>query len=52
MPGVDRIYFPGEIEQLTEETRLREGIPFLQEEIDLLDAEAERWGGEKIAVMV
>ena len=52
MPGVDRIYFPGEIEQLTEETRLREGIPFLQEEIDLLNAEAERLDVAKIVVMV
>ncbi|KAK4100578.1 Malate/L-lactate dehydrogenase [Parathielavia hyrcaniae] len=48
MEGVDRIYFPGEIEQLTEERRLREGIPFVQAEIDALNAEAERLGVAKI----
>ncbi|KAK3906085.1 Malate/L-lactate dehydrogenase [Staphylotrichum tortipilum] len=48
MEGVDRIYFPGEIEQLTEERRIREGIPFVQAEIDALNAEAARLGVEKI----
>lgn len=49
--GVDRIYFPGEIEQLTEERRIREGIPFVQDEIDALNREAERLGVEKIKVV-
>jgi LDH2 family malate/lactate/ureidoglycolate dehydrogenase len=50
MPGVDRIYFPGEIEQLTHEERLKTGIPFVEAEIDALNKEAELVGGEKIAV--
>ncbi|KAK4150646.1 Malate/L-lactate dehydrogenase [Chaetomidium leptoderma] len=48
MEGVERIYFPGEIEQLTEEKRRKEGIPFVQAEIDVLNAEAERLGVAKI----
>jgi LDH2 family malate/lactate/ureidoglycolate dehydrogenase len=46
--GVDRVYFPGEIEQIREEERLRDGIPYVQDEIDTLNAEAERVGVEKI----
>jgi LDH2 family malate/lactate/ureidoglycolate dehydrogenase len=46
--GVERIYFPGEIEQSREEARLRDGIPYVQEEIDSLNAEAERVGVAKI----
>lgn len=52
MEGVDRIYFPGEIEQLTEEQRLRDGIPFVQDEINMLNAEAEQLGVPKIEVML
>lgn len=48
MAGVDRIYFPGEIEQITEETRKREGIPYVQAEIDALNEEAARVGAEQI----
>ncbi|KAK4039542.1 Malate/L-lactate dehydrogenase [Parachaetomium inaequale] len=44
MEGVERIYFPGELEQLTEERRLQDGIPFVQGEIDALNVEAERLG--------
>ncbi|KAK4112935.1 Malate/L-lactate dehydrogenase [Canariomyces notabilis] len=51
MDGVDRIYFPGEIEQLTEAERRKEGIPFVQSEIDALNAEAERLGVTKIQIM-
>lgn len=40
MPGVDRIYFPGEIEQITAEQRLRDGIPYVETEINALDDEA------------
>ncbi|KAB5566140.1 Malate/L-lactate dehydrogenase [Coniochaeta sp. 2T2.1] len=46
--GVDRIYFPGEIEQIREDERLRDGIPYVQDEIDTLNAEAERVGVAKI----
>ncbi|CAI7633429.1 unnamed protein product [Penicillium viridicatum] len=41
MAGVDRIYFPGEIEMITEEKRLAEGIPFATAEIDSLNKEAD-----------
>lgn len=44
LPDVERIYYPGEIEQLTEEERLQTGIPFVQAEIDALNAEAQRLG--------
>ncbi|KAK0707719.1 Malate/L-lactate dehydrogenase [Lasiosphaeris hirsuta] len=50
MDGVERIYFPGEIEQLTEEQRLRDGIPYVQDEIDALNAEAEKLGVPGIRV--
>ena len=50
MAGVNRIYFPGEIEQITEETRRREGIPYMEAEIVALNEEAERVGAEKIKV--
>ena len=51
MHGVERVYFPGEIEQLREEERLRDGIPYVQDEITSLNAEAERVGVAKIKVM-
>ena len=51
MAGVERIYFPGEIEQITEETRTREGIPYVEAEIRALNEEAEKVGVEKIKVM-
>ncbi|KAK4133750.1 Malate/L-lactate dehydrogenase [Trichocladium antarcticum] len=44
MAGVDRIYFPGEIEQLTERRRRKDGIPFVQSEIDALNTEAKKLG--------
>ncbi|KAK3721699.1 hypothetical protein LTR37_002864 [Vermiconidia calcicola] len=50
MADVDRIYFPGEIEQITEETRRREGIPYVEAEVKALDEEAERVDAEKIRV--
>lgn len=51
MAGVDRIYYPGEIEQLTREERLRTGIPYVQAEIDSLNREAKSVGvGEILAV--
>ena len=42
MAGVDRIYFPGEIEMITEERRLAEGIPFAAAEVASLNKEADR----------
>lgn len=44
MEGVDRIYFPGEIEQLTKEQRLATGIPLVQAEVEALNKEAIRVG--------
>lgn len=51
MAGVDRIYFPGEIEQITEETRRETGIPYVEAEISALNEEADRVGAQKIKVM-
>ncbi|KAK4162816.1 Malate/L-lactate dehydrogenase [Cladorrhinum sp. PSN259] len=48
MEGVDRIYLPGEIEKLTEQTRLKQGLPFIQAEIDTLNKEAGRLGVNQI----
>ncbi|KAH1418083.1 hypothetical protein KXX35_000935 [Aspergillus fumigatus] len=50
MAGVDRIYFPGEIEQITHEERLKTGIPYVQAEIDALNREAEKVGAERIVI--
>ncbi|KAG7105137.1 putative oxidoreductase YjmC like protein [Verticillium longisporum] len=44
--GVERIYFPGEIEQLTQEERGKTGIPFVGAEIEALNEEAARVGAE------
>jgi LDH2 family malate/lactate/ureidoglycolate dehydrogenase len=49
--GVERIYFPGELEQIAEAKRRAEGIPYVQAEIDALNQEAERVGVEPIKVM-
>lgn len=51
MAGVDRIYFPGEIEILTEEQRLVEGIPFADAEVAGLNREADRVGVEHLNVI-
>jgi LDH2 family malate/lactate/ureidoglycolate dehydrogenase len=40
--GVERIYFPGEIEQLTQEEREKIGIPIVQTELQALNEEARR----------
>lgn len=50
MAGVDRIYYPGEIEQITYDERLKTGIPYVQAEIDALNSEAEKVGAEKFIV--
>lgn len=51
MAGVDRIFFPGEIEQITEETRRKTGIPYVEAEISALNEEADRVGAQKIKIM-
>ena len=42
--GVDRIYFPGEIEQLEQQQRMKYGIPMVQAELDALNQEAQSVG--------
>lgn len=48
MKGVERIYFPGEIEQLTKEKRLKRGIPLVDAEIEALNKEASQVGAGRI----
>jgi LDH2 family malate/lactate/ureidoglycolate dehydrogenase len=48
MSGTDRIYFPGEIEDLNKEKRLKDGIPLVDAEIRALNKEAERVGAASI----
>jgi len=50
MEGVDRIYFPGEIEQLNQADREANGIPFVQAEIDALNEEARAVGAAPLCV--
>lgn len=40
--GVDRIYFPGEIERLVQVEREKSGIPMVQAELDALNEEAKK----------
>ncbi|UNI13927.1 hypothetical protein JDV02_000618 [Purpureocillium takamizusanense] len=46
--GVERIYFPGEIEQLTQLEREKTGIPLVQAEVDALNEEAERVSARRL----
>lgn len=48
MTGTDRIYFPGEIEDLNKEKRLRDGIPLVAAEVEALNKEAQRVGAASI----
>jgi LDH2 family malate/lactate/ureidoglycolate dehydrogenase len=48
--GVERIYFPGEIEQLQQKEREKTGIPLVQAEVDALNKEAERVGVEPLVM--
>ncbi|KAJ6001288.1 hypothetical protein N7499_002799 [Penicillium canescens] len=50
MAGVDQIYFPGEIEMITEERRLVDGIPFAEAEIASLNKEADLAGIEHLKI--
>ncbi|KAM4057251.1 malate/L-lactate dehydrogenase [Hirsutella rhossiliensis] len=49
--GVDRIYFPGELEHLAQRERERSGIPLVQAEIDALNQEAARVSAEPLKTM-
>ena len=40
--GVDRIYYPGELEQICQREREKTGIPLVEAEIDALNAEATK----------
>lgn len=51
MDGVDRIYFPGEIEDLQKEKRLKEGIPLVEAEVQALNKEAERVGAATLVTL-
>ncbi|KAF4119359.1 Malate/lactate/ureidoglycolate dehydrogenase, LDH2 family [Geosmithia morbida] len=51
MEGVERIYFPGEIEQLAQKEREQTGIPLVQAEIDALNEEARRVSVKPLAIM-
>ncbi|KAL6867059.1 Malate/L-lactate dehydrogenase [Trichoderma novae-zelandiae] len=46
--GVERIYFPGEIEQLTQREREGGGIPLVRGEVDALNEEARRVGAAEL----
>jgi len=50
MAGVDRIYFPGEIEQLMQEDRSRNGIPYVNAEITALNKQARKVGVGSIKI--
>ncbi|OLN86374.1 putative oxidoreductase YjmC [Colletotrichum chlorophyti] len=47
--GVDRIYFPGEIEQLNQQEREKYGIPLVRAEVDALNEEATRVGAQPLS---
>jgi LDH2 family malate/lactate/ureidoglycolate dehydrogenase len=49
--GTERIYYPGEIELITAQQREKEGIPFVQAEIDSLNQEADRAGTAHIEII-
>ncbi|KAG4417541.1 hypothetical protein IFR04_009353 [Cadophora malorum] len=51
MKGVERIYFPGEIELDICEERVTSGIPFVKAEIEVLNREAEAVGCARIEAM-
>jgi LDH2 family malate/lactate/ureidoglycolate dehydrogenase len=50
MAGVDRVFFPGEIEQLNQEEREENGIPFVEAEIEALNEEARVVGAPLLKV--
>jgi LDH2 family malate/lactate/ureidoglycolate dehydrogenase len=50
MAGVDRIYFPGELEQICQGERLKSGIPYTDGEIAALNQEAVKVGAKEIVI--
>jgi LDH2 family malate/lactate/ureidoglycolate dehydrogenase len=48
--GVERIYFPGEMEQLAQKEREEMGIPVVQAELDLLNEEAKKVSVESLGL--
>ena len=50
MAGVDRVFFPGEIEQLNQQEREANGIPFVEAEIEALNEEAKLVGAPSLKV--
>lgn len=48
--GVERIYYPGELEQIAEEDRRKNGIPYTAGELESLNAEAESVGAPKLVL--
>jgi LDH2 family malate/lactate/ureidoglycolate dehydrogenase len=51
MAGVDRIYFPGEIEQICHEQRSKTGIPYTDGEIAALNQEAAKVGAKDLVLV-
>lgn len=51
MVGVERIYFPGEIEQLTKDERSSNGIPYTEGEIASLNLEASKVGASNLETL-
>lgn len=48
--GVERIYYPGELEQLMQEEREKTGIPLVQAEVDALNEEARKVGKPDLVI--
>ena len=48
--GIDKIFFPGEIEHLTRQQRLKEGIPMTIQELERLNLEARAVGVQELQV--
>lgn len=51
-PDVDRVYFPGEIEQLTQKKSQEQGIPYATAEVKALNEEATRVGVKLLTPLV
>lgn len=49
--GVERIYFPGELEQITSDERTKNGIPYTKHEIQTLNEEAEKAGASPLTAL-
>ncbi|KAI3071510.1 hypothetical protein CBS147353_6416 [Aspergillus niger] len=49
-PGTERIFFPGEIEQLNQESREKTGIPYVEDEIRTLNEEARLVNSKELRI--